>query len=189
MSAWVRGHHCPKLAGVLLLGGLLCACATNIQDRNDTIVRSTKPFGGFPTVIMRPLVVEKMEGDAGDQAAVRHIVMTLRQCMMAAFPKMIVTFDVAAPAMEGQTLLIEPAIVDLKKVSGAERFWLGATAGSSAALLRMRLTDANTKAVLAEPIFYGKANAWGGAFSFGGTDNAMLSRLTNEACSYSRNNM
>jgi len=184
------GRTCgARLMAALLLAGLLSGCATTIQDRNETIMPSKTPLGGFAVVVMRPLTVEKMEGDAGDLDAVRHIETTLRQCMRAVFSGITFGTDAGAPAAAGQALLIEPAIVDLKKVGGAERFWVGPMAGSSAALLRMRFSDAHTQAVLAEPIFYGKASAWGGAWTFGATDNAMLSRLTSDACVYSRSNM
>jgi hypothetical protein len=86
------------------------------------------------------------------------------------------------------TLLIEPAIEDLKKVNGGERFWVGPMAGSSAVLLRMRYTDVASRDVIAAPVFYSKANAMGGAWTFGATDNIMLNRVVELACSYARSN-
>ncbi len=184
-----RGTPGARLMAVLLLGGLLAGCATNIHPRDETIQPSKAPLGGFATVAMRPLMVEAMEGDSGDIAAVRHIEHTLRGCMLAIFPGLIFGPQVEAAAGFGQGLLIEPDLVALKKVGTAERIWVGPMAGSSAVLLRLRFTDAHTKVVLAEPVFYSKASAWGGAFSFGASDNAMLSRLTSDACQYSRRNL
>jgi hypothetical protein len=62
-------------------------------------------------------------------------------------------------------------------------------AGSSAVLLRMRYTNAATGEVVADPTPYAKASAWGGAFSFAASDNKMLMRLVNDACSYGRSNL
>jgi len=84
--------------------------------------------------------------------------------------------------------VIEPAIVDLKKVDTAERIFAGAFAGSSAVLLRTRYTDTGSGDVLAAPVFYAKANAMGGAWTFGSTDNAMLTRIVDEACNYAKRN-
>ena len=180
MSGFERLLACVGI--VAALGG----CSTNIHEKPDTIVPTTQRLGTFPLVAMRPLTVEKMEGDPGDRAAVDHIRRTLRHCMSMVFPEMRTDTEPVAPGMGA--LMIEPTIVELKKVTGAERFWIGAMAGSSAALLRMRYIDVDRGTELAAPVFYAKANAWGGGFTFGGTDNAMLSRLTDQACDYSRNN-
>ncbi len=177
----------PALLSTLLVS--LLGCTTQIKDRNETILPSAQPFGSFPVIVMAPLAVEHMEGDSGDQNAVREIQSSLSTCMAGVFPGIRQMESTEASGASGRMLLIEPAVVDLKKVNSAERVFAGALAGSSAALLRMRFTDTGTGKVIAEPIFYSKAAAMGGAWTFGATDNAMLSRLTDQACEYSRKNM
>ena len=83
-----------------------------------------------------------------------------------------------------RTLKIEPSIRHIKFVSGNARFWAGAFAGGSAVLMTMKLTDAQSGQVIAEPEFYQHANKMGAAWSMGGTDKAMLVRIGTLAADY-----
>lgn len=164
---------------------LLAACTTNIHAKDDTIKPSTVRLGTFSTVVIRPLAVEKSGNDEGDKLAIKRIDDGLSQCLKGVFPTSTVSAD--APAAAG-TLIVEPAIEDLKKVNTGERIFAGAYAGSSAVLLRTRYRDGATGTPVAEPVFYSKADAMGGAWSFGATDNAMLQRISTLACDYAKQN-
>jgi hypothetical protein len=83
-----------------------------------------------------------------------------------------------------RTLLIEPTVTDLKFINGTARFWAGPLAGASAVILRVKITEKETGKVIASPVFYARAAAQGGAWSFGGTDNAMLVRIANRLTDY-----
>jgi hypothetical protein len=87
-----------------------------------------------------------------------------------------------------RTLKIEPVIRHVKFVSGKARFWGGAFAGGTAVLLTVKLSDAETGEVIAEPEFYQHANALGAAYSFGGTDKAMLGRTAELLANYLKAN-
>ena len=165
----------------------IAGCTTNIHAQDDTIKPSKAPLGSYQTVSIRPLTVEKYGGDDGDKRAVSRIETELSACLSRVFPG-------AKPlARDGEgpngALLIDPAIVDLKKVDTAERIFAGALAGSSAVLLRTRYTDTASGTVLAAPVFYAKANAMGGAWTFGSTDNGMLTRIVADACNYAKSNL
>lgn len=86
------------------------------------------------------------------------------------------------------TLIIEPAIEDMKKINIGERIMVGVMAGSSAILLRTVYRDGASGEAIASPVFYSKASAISGALTFGGMDNAMLNRVVNLACDYARHN-
>jgi len=171
--------------GALIL--LISGCSTRIHEKNETIQPSKIPFSQFSNLVVVPLVVEHSGDDSGDRRAVEHIKAGLATCLNAAF-------KAVTPATPGQTmftpgsLVIEPAIEDLKKVNGAERFWVGPLAGSSAILLRTRYLDGSSGDVIANPVFYSKASAMGGTWTFGATDNAMLTRVVDLACDYARKN-
>ena len=90
----------------------------------------------------------------------------------------------AAKRSPPKTLRIEPAIRHIKFVSGGARFWAGAFAGGSAVLMTIKLTDAQSGEVIAEPEFYQHANKMGAAWSMGGTDKAMLVRIGTLAADY-----
>jgi len=83
-----------------------------------------------------------------------------------------------------RTLIIQPEIADGKFVSGGKRFWFGSLAGSSAVILHATFTEKETKKVIAEADFFARANAYGGAWTFGATDNVMLIRIANSFAAY-----
>ncbi len=171
-----------KFAAVLSSVLLLAACATQIHEQNETIKPSKVKLGQFKRVTIKPIDTTAVP-DIEDKVTVR-LQESLSKCMAVVF-KGIKPFDERAA---GGGLVIEPSVVDIKKVNVAQRIFFGAMAGSSAALLKVRFVDYGKKDVLAEPVFYAKANAFGGGYSMGATDNDMLTRLPIQACDYSRDN-
>jgi hypothetical protein len=104
-------------------------------------------------------------------------------------PAIINAWNLAEPKNSPpRTLKIEPVIRHVKFVSGKARFWGGALAGSTAVLMTVKLSDAATGDVIAEPEFYQHANAFGAAYSFGGTDKAMLGRTAELMANYLKAN-
>lgn len=87
-----------------------------------------------------------------------------------------------------RTLKIEPTIRHVKFISGKARFWAGAFAGGTAVLMTVKLSDAASGEVIAEPEFYQHANAMGAAWSFGATDKNMLIRVTDLITNYLKSN-
>lgn len=83
-----------------------------------------------------------------------------------------------------RTLKIEPQVRHIRYISGGKRFFGGVLAGGSAILLTVKMSDAASGEVIAEPEFYQHANAWGAAYSFGGTDKAMNIRVSEMVASY-----
>jgi len=88
----------------------------------------------------------------------------------------------------GEAIVIQPEVEKLKFISGGERFFAGALAGSSAIQLRLRITEERSGRLVANPLFYQHANAFGGAHTFGTTDNLMLDRVVQMMADYLRNN-
>ena len=104
-------------------------------------------------------------------------------------PPLLTQWNAVAPKnTPPRVLKIEPAIRHVKFISGKARFWAGAFAGGTAALLTVKLTDAATGEVIAEPEFYQHANKFGAAWSFGATDKNMLIRITDLIASYLKAN-
>ncbi|TQM17796.1 uncharacterized protein DUF4410 [Pseudoxanthomonas sp. 3HH-4] len=96
----------------------------------------------------------------------------------------------AAPATHApvRTLVIEPRIEKIRFISGGARFWAGAFAGSSRILVKVKLTDQATGALIAEPEFYQHAKGMAGAWTFGAADNSMLVRSASLALDYLKEN-
>ena len=104
-------------------------------------------------------------------------------------PAIISAWNAAEPKHSPpRTLKIQPLIRHVKFVSGKARFWGGAFAGGTAVLMTVELRDAATGEVIAEPEFYQHANAMGAAYSFGGTDKAMLGRTAELMANYLKAN-
>jgi hypothetical protein len=87
-----------------------------------------------------------------------------------------------------RTLVIEPSIDKIRFISGGARVWAGAFAGSSRVLVKLRLVDQATGAVIAEPEFYQHAKAMAGAWTFGVADNNMLIRTATMSLDYLKAN-
>lgn len=87
-----------------------------------------------------------------------------------------------------RTLLIEPRIEHIKFIGGGARFWAGALAGSSAVIMKVKYIEKTTGKVIAEPEFFQRAAAWSGAFTMGGQDNAMLSRIVTQVADFTSRN-
>jgi hypothetical protein len=93
-----------------------------------------------------------------------------------------------AKASPPKTLKIEPSVTHIRFISGKKRFWTGAFSGSSAVLVTVKLSDASTGELIAEPQFYQRAGGMGGAWSYGATDKAILVRTTDLISDYLKAN-
>jgi len=159
---------------------LCCACVTNIRPDVAGNPPPAEPFSQFQHYMLAPMKVSSEA--AHETAAVDKISTYLQQRVggtLAGWENR---------NQSGRVLNIEPTIVQLKFVSGGARFFAGALAGSSAVLMRVKFTDAQTGRVIADPEFYQRAAAYGGAWSIGGTDNGMLARIATVVQQYLQNN-
>lgn len=146
------------------------ACVTHIRPDVAGNPPPTERFSNFQHYVLEPITVS--DEAAHETAAVDKISIYMQQRV--------------APTLagwenrnqNGRVLDVAPRIIQLKFVGGGARFFAGALAGSSAVLVRVKFTDAQTGRVIAEPEFYQRAAAMGGAWSFGGTDHGMLARIT-----------
>jgi hypothetical protein len=195
-----------KLVGTLaalLLAGPVASCATHIRKPAMAPQPATARFGQFGAFELRTVALAPAFGGPGgaNEKATRKIDELLQQRMPMALagirpmvpaaapaPGAPPAVPSAAPAPAVPTLLINPQVEEIKFVGGGARFWGGAMAGSSAVLMKVSFIDAATGRVLAEPEFYESAGAYAGAWSFGGADNAMLSHVVDDVCSYSAGN-
>ncbi len=70
-------------------------------------------------------------------------------------------------------LLVKGSVVNMRIVSGAARFWVGAMAGSSDMSVKLAFTDAATGTVVREKLLSSSNNPWGAAWTFGGSDRSL----------------
>ncbi|HEY1720734.1 MAG TPA: hypothetical protein VGG27_05775 [Magnetospirillaceae bacterium] len=170
-----------KRAAAFTVLVVLAACTTHIEPRNETQTPPSAAFGGFTPVLLKPLGNQTPKDFPSD--AVARVQTGLQNCLSRILGSVVLYSDDAAKA-NPTALVLEPIILDGKKVSVADRILFGALAGSSAVQMQVTYISAKDGAVLAKPIFYAKAAAMSGAWTFGAQDNAMLDRLSDNACQY-----
>jgi hypothetical protein len=156
---------------------LLSGCVTHIRPTVTSNPPPTRAFKEFATFEVKRLAAD--DGVEEPEARVK-----IQQNLDQKLDPLTANWKRG----EGDTLLIEPRIRELKFVGGGGRFLAGSLAGSSAVRMTVKFTDKATGDLIAEPEFYQRAAAMGGAYSFGGTDNAMLVRISSVVEEYMRRN-
>jgi hypothetical protein len=83
-----------------------------------------------------------------------------------------------------KTLLLEPTIEQIRRVSSTARFWGGPFAGSSSITMRVTFKDKGNGRVVGVQAFGESANALAAAWSFGARDLSMLEEVSEQVCAY-----
>jgi hypothetical protein len=73
----------------------------------------------------------------------------------------------------GDALLVKGSVVNMRIVSGAARFWVGAMAGSSDMSVKLTFADSSTGKVVREKLLSSANNPFGAAWSFGSSDRSL----------------
>lgn len=158
---------------------LMTGCVTNIKPSTPQNPAPAERFSAFNRFEVTPLKSANSE-----VAAYQDALAKIQENIDDRLKSRLDRWNAKPIDTPPRTLLIEPVITDLKFVGGGKRFFAGAFAGSSAVVMRARFIDKETGLELAYPEFYAHAAAMGGAFSVGGTDNAMLVRIANSLAVY-----
>ncbi|GLQ86879.1 hypothetical protein [Dyella flagellata] len=166
----------------LLLGMTvaLTACVTNIKPDVTQNPPPSERLANFQHFKLLPLTASAdAKGNAEALQKIEGNLQTKLQPVISGWD---------SQGTDGRTLQIEPVVTQLKFVTTAGRIWGGAFAGSSAVVMKLRLVDASTGKVVADPEFYQRAAAMGGAYSFGGSDVGMLDRIATVSQEYLQHN-
>lgn len=160
---------------------LCCACVTHIRADVTQNPPPKEPLSAFQHFRLEPLAATT--SDVSEQTAAIAKISTYTQLRVGG-----TLAGWENRNRTGRTLNVEPRITELKFVSGTKRLFAGDLAGSSAVIMHLRLTDAASGKVIADPEFYQRASAEGGMWSLGGTDNGMLARIATVAQQYLQRN-
>ena len=156
-----------------------------VEPKNQSNPPPAMPLDAFQRFEITPIAMDApYAGQSGNEAAKTSIQANLD---LRAQP-VLADWNSKPAGAEAKTLKIEPIIRHIRFISGGARFWGGAWAGGSAVLMTVKLTDASTGQVIAEPEFYQHANKMGAAWSFGATDKAMLVRVSAMITDYLQKN-
>ncbi len=165
-------------------------CATHINKPAAAPQPAKMKFGEFSKFELAPVSISpKFASQPANKKAAKKIEENIFACMSMCLTDLkkveekstLVNSDTSA-------LLLQPTIEEIKFIGGAARFWVGPMAGSSAVLMKMTYKNKKTGEIIAEPEFYRSANAFGGGFSMGATDNMMLNSIAQDICNYTSNN-
>ncbi len=168
-----------RLQWTLLAATLVCVsgCVTNIKPTVSGNPPPTRALNEFESFELKRLTKD-------DAVAEPEAMVKIQQNLDHKLDPLLARWNKAG----GDTLVIEPRVRELKFVGGGGRFIAGSLAGSSAVRMTVRMSDKATGELIAEPEFFQRAAAMGGAYSFGGTDNAMLVRIGSVVEEYLRRN-
>jgi hypothetical protein len=161
---------------------LLAGCATHIKVDATQNPPPDQPFSAFAHYEIKPVSLPPLlAGQAANQKALRKI----QELSDADTNSLFIRWSqIELEGRTDHTLLIEPRITEIKFINATSRVWAGPMAGSSAIVLTVTFTDKETGKVIAQPVFYSRAEAWSGTFTVGVADNMMLSRVVQRFYDY-----
>ena len=174
------------LAALLACGCGAVQAGDDIRPAGTSNPPPTEALGGFQRYELKPAVlVGVYAGQAANEKALASFQRNFDQRVGGW-----VAEQNAKPASQEpvRTLVVEPRIEKVRFIGGGARFWAGAFAGSSRVLVKIRLVDKASGAVVAEPEFYQHAKGMAGAWTFGAADNSMLIRIASMALEYLQSN-
>lgn len=157
-----------------------------IEAKQSTNPPPSAALDSFDRFEMTPVA---MGAPYAGQAANEQAKQRLQANLDERLPPLLTEWSTKPPKNDPPRVLrIEPTIRHVKFISTKARLWAGAFAGGTAVLMTVKLSDAATGEVIAEPEFYQHANAFGAAYSFGATDKAMLVRVADLVTNYLKAN-
>ncbi|MEO6992424.1 MAG: hypothetical protein ABI273_02235 [Lacunisphaera sp.] len=170
----------------LALTLLLAGCVTHITTDVTENPPPTEKFSDFSQIYLQPVtVVAPYKGQEANEKALVKIQENITATMTPLLAKW---NEARSTATAPRTLVITPVITEIKFINATARVWSGAFSGSSAVILKVQISEKESGHIIAEPIFYARAAAMGGAWTFGTTDNLMLTRIAERFTDYLANN-
>ena len=176
-----RGNSFRNVAlfvAVIFLAAAFSACGGN---RAGNVKAEEKEAVAEEKIIPLERRYSKLvfQGLTADSQISADYPMALSECESSAIAAVISKnlFDAVEKEKEGvkynDALLVKGSVVNMRIVSGAARFWVGAMAGSSDMSARFTFTDAATGTVVREKLLSTANNPWGAAWTFGDSDRSL----------------
>jgi hypothetical protein len=162
-----------KLVAYLALSLLLLACAAQkAESPGSAALKQTKGDMKYTTIYVEPFTIAP-EGVA-EKEPVPHVEKARSACVgQLASSELFETVKSPALATKQAGLIVRAELTSLRIVGGSARFWLGAMAGKSDMKFNVTLVDARTGAVVNKSQVGDDTNAFGGAWTMGGTDRSL----------------
>jgi hypothetical protein len=169
-------------ASAMLLLTSTCASAETIAASAGSNPPPSLALGSFDRIEVSRI---DMPENYASQKANKKALASLQKNLDEKIASTLTEWNARTPSNDPPRVLqLQPRVEKIKFIGGGARFFAGALAGKSAVLMRVRMIDAATGDVIADPEFYQHAAAMSGAWSMGGADNAMLARVTSLIVDY-----
>jgi len=158
---------------VLVLGG--CAAnpaklATVAQEESARMAPTSEPLSAFGKFELQPMTLsDAVSSDSGKVRQAKVLEEKLRAKLLPLFEEWERDAD-----QTGRKLLVQPALVNLRIVSGGARFWVGAFAGDSSIDMDLKLVDADTGKLIGQPRINKGSGGVAGGWTVGATDRNLL---------------
>ncbi|HEY4245286.1 MAG TPA: hypothetical protein VGM64_00445 [Lacunisphaera sp.] len=183
MKSPVLKIKCPLILAITLF---LAGCMTHITTDITRNPPPTEKFSAFNHIDLLPVTLAApYQGQDANKKALAKIQENITATMTPLLSKWNEPGSMPGPS---RTLVITPVITEIKFINATARVWSGALSGSSAIIVKVRISEKETGHTIGEPIFYARAAAMGGAWTFGSTDNLMLSRIASRLTDYLADN-
>ncbi|OFX23307.1 MAG: hypothetical protein A2V77_00285 [Anaeromyxobacter sp. RBG_16_69_14] len=162
-----------KLVTYLALSLLLLACAAQrAESPAPAALKLTKDDMKYATIYVEPFTIAP-DGVAEKEPA-PHVEKAQSACVgQLATSGLFETVKSRTLATKQAAMIVRAELTSLRIVGGGARFWLGAMAGKSDMEFNVTLVDAQTGAVVSKSQVGDDTNAFGGAWTMGGTDKSL----------------
>jgi hypothetical protein len=145
---------------VLFTAGLLAAGATGALAAGNTHATLNPPpvvkFSAFTRFEITKLVL--VPPYAGQKANERALLKIQEHVSEKTGPLLNEWNKAGASAAAPRTLLITPVVSTIKFINGGVRFWAGGMAGNSHVTIKVKISEKETGAEIASPMFYTSAD-------------------------------
>lgn len=168
----------------LAVSALMGGCATKIKASSNTNPPPAEKFSNFSRIEIRPA---KLSAEMAGHSANQRALIKIQENLDLNLKTYLQQWN-SGKNDNGRTLVVEPIVEQIKFISAGARVFAGPIAGSSAVVMKMKITEGQTNKVIAHPEFFQRAEAWSGAFTLGVHDNLMLTRTARIASDYLINN-
>ena len=167
---------------VAVAAALLGGCVTHITTDITQNPPPAEKFAGFTRFELAKVAL--VAPYAGHEANESALVKIQENVSLKTDPLLQGWNAAGATVTPVRTLVITPVVTEIKFIRVGIRILAGALPGSSAVILRATITEKETGQAIASPLFFARAAAMGGRWTFGVTDNLMLTRVADRFTDY-----
>lgn len=181
-----------RIAVLITLVIMFAGCASDparrakvAEEESARLPAPSTPLSSFGQVELKPM---EMGPDVARDSAKVAVAKDLDAKLQAALQGFLADWNAqrTKTAAGGRTLIIQPRVVNLRMIGGANRFFAGAFAGESSIDMYLDLKDASTGAAVGNPRIIRNSGAMAGAWSVGATDRNLLDYIADIAARYLR---